>query len=266
MCTEGESPRWVTGCRRRQAPPKPRGTPGTTCNRHPRLPEKGELLPAPAEEEGSPPFKRTTCRPARAFSNKRRPISSWGTLWWPALCPRPAAPPRAGPLEQGRVDEPVVHHHLRLERASLPRRVRSPGSPGPAPTNVTVPTVTAGPSLLVSQGAGQGLAQASPGLCALNLPVAGAALPVCPHAPEGEGLPLHRGEGPHRGGAPRPPGPGRRPAPPRGSPGCLCCGSLEKPGVKALAGLHPPGFPGRGGEHLLRGEGPADPALQPQAL
>ena len=157
MCTEGESPRWVTGMPAAAGTAKAEGTPGTTCTGTPASRRRESSSPPRPKRKGSPPFKRTTCRPAWAFSNKRRPISSWGTLWWPGSLPTSSssAPGWAHWSRAGSMSRSYTTTSA-WDRASLPRRVRSPGSPGPAPTNVTVPTVTAGPSLLRFAGSGPG--------------------------------------------------------------------------------------------------------------
>ncbi len=111
---------------------------------HAGLPERERLFPAAAEHEGSPPFSRTTRRPrVPPESSPRESRSGTARAVRPASRRKNAA--RAGRSEHALVDERIVKHEIGGAQPRHRRRVRSPGSPGPAPTSETCPITATNP-------------------------------------------------------------------------------------------------------------------------
>jgi len=64
-----------------------RGDSGHHLERHPRPQEGGRLLTAAGEDDGSPPFRRTTLLAGLPRSTSSALISSWGRLSFPGDFP-----------------------------------------------------------------------------------------------------------------------------------------------------------------------------------
>ena len=136
--TEAATPRWVTGMPAAAGTPKADVTPGTTSQATPASASASTSSPPRPKRKGSPPLSRTTTADARPCSTSRRAISSW----------RPAPPAGVSgslPTSMTSADDGTRSRTAGLTSRSCsttsarasnaaPRLVRSPGSPGPAPT------------------------------------------------------------------------------------------------------------------------------------
>ena len=130
-------PRWVTGIPAYAGAAMPAVTPGTTSNASPAARSACASSPPRPKTNGSPPFRRTTERPARACSTSRRVVSSWGTCSPPPTLPTStSSASRAHAGQRLGRDEPVVQDHVgagqQLERA----RREQPGVAGPGADEV----------------------------------------------------------------------------------------------------------------------------------
>ncbi len=140
--TDDARPRWVTGMPATAGTPKADVTPGTTSQGIPACCKTSTSSPPRPKRNGSPPFSRTTTAARRPCSTRSRAISSW----------RPAPPSAASgslPTSISSASGGTRSSTAALTRRSwrttsardssaAPRRVSSPGSPGPAPTRYTV--------------------------------------------------------------------------------------------------------------------------------
>ena len=136
--TDEARPRWVTGMPAAAGTPKAEVTPGTTSQGMPASASTSTSSPPRPKRNGSPPLRRTTTADSRPCSTSRRSISSWRPL-------PPSGVSGSLPTSISRAVGGARSRTARLTRrscsttsarasSSAPRRVRSPGSPGPAPT------------------------------------------------------------------------------------------------------------------------------------
>ena len=134
------SPRCVTGIPAYAGAAIALVMPGTTSKGTPASISASASSPPRPNTKGSPPFRRTTSRPASAVLDERR-VDAVLVHRDPARCLPDVDPLGAGrrEVEQRRVREPVEDHDVGARASSsAPRTVSSPGSPGPAPTRYTV--------------------------------------------------------------------------------------------------------------------------------
>ena len=137
--TDEARPRWVTGMPTAAGTPKADVTPGTTSQGMPGLGQHLDLLAAPAEEEGVAPLEAHHDRglppvlDEQAVDLVLAPAASVGRVGVLADVDQPRR--RRRQVEDGAARRGGRAARRRPGPAvAAPRRVRSPGSPGPAPT------------------------------------------------------------------------------------------------------------------------------------
>ncbi len=136
--TDEARPRCVTGMPTEAGTPKADVTPGTTRHRIPALVSASVSSPPRPKRKGSPPLRRTTTCDRRPCSISSSMICSWRAV-------PPTAASGSLPTSISSADGGTRSKMAGLTRRSCsttsarassraPRRVSSPGSPGPAPT------------------------------------------------------------------------------------------------------------------------------------
>ena len=117
-------------------------TPGTTSKGIPHALSFSSSSPPRPNRNGSPPFRRTTFFPFFASSARILLIFSCGIGWCPAIFPTSIS---SLPIPYfKRIFFPTKWSYTSVsasKRISLAFTVRSPSSPGPAPTSQTLPSI-----------------------------------------------------------------------------------------------------------------------------
>ncbi len=129
------SPRCVTGMPAYAGAAIALVTPGTTSKSTPAASSASASSPPRPNTNGSPPFNRTMHAPVRPCSTSVALISSWLIVARPGALPTSTSCAPAG--ARGRsaaVPSRSCTTTSARASSSAPRRVSSPGSPGPAPT------------------------------------------------------------------------------------------------------------------------------------
>ena len=136
--TDDAKPRWVTGMPTTAGTPKAEVTPGTTSQGIPASRSTSTSSPPRPKRKGSPPFSRTTTAARRPCSTNKRAISSWRAA--PPSLASGSFPTSINSASGGTRSRTAAltrrswRTTSALDNSAAPRRVRSPGSPGPAPT------------------------------------------------------------------------------------------------------------------------------------
>ena len=136
--TEAATPRWVTGMPTEAGTPKADVTPGTTSQAMPARASASTSSPPRPKRKGSPPLRRTTTADARPCSTSKPAISFWSFV--PPSGVSDSLPTSMTKADRGTRSRTAALTNLSCRTTSArassaaPRWVRSPGSPGPAPT------------------------------------------------------------------------------------------------------------------------------------
>ncbi len=113
--------------------------PGTTSNGIPAAASASASSPPRPNTNGSPPFSRTTHSAVRPLSTRSWLVCSWVRSTSPGDLPAAISSASGGARSSSAGDASRSYTTTSARRSSsAPRTVRSPGSPGPAPTRYTV--------------------------------------------------------------------------------------------------------------------------------
>jgi hypothetical protein len=143
MQTSWVKPRAVTGMPAYAGAARADEIPGTTWKAMPSATSASASSDPRPKTNGSPPLRRTTRRPACACPTSWALISSWrGAV--PVQLVLPTSTSSASGRQCRRTSGCTSRSTSTTSAwasSSAPRRVSSPGSPGPAPTSATVPAL-----------------------------------------------------------------------------------------------------------------------------